>query len=222
MDFNRRLTNLHFVYGLYTVKSYSAVLGKNILIFERNIEVNKSFALEAIFAVFFQWPRWTIFKLLFIIQLCSNWHSIVYTKCGVQLKCELQSEFERNKTFSLMKEFERTKYPAVEWLASTVWLEQVQQSWLGIINAIKNCVQKVFVAAVTLLTPTREILGLNLGQNTGHYDRFWDFLQCLQDNFGMTFRLDYIYILPNNLHFNIYYHPMILALSDIDNFSFRK
>jgi hypothetical protein len=37
-----------------------------------------------------------------------------------------------------MKEIERIKYSDAEKLASNVWLEQVPQSRLGIINAIKN------------------------------------------------------------------------------------
>jgi hypothetical protein len=52
--------------------------------------------------------------------MCSNWNSICYTKYGAKLKRELQSEFGRNKTFSLMKEIDRTKYSDVERLTSTV------------------------------------------------------------------------------------------------------
>jgi hypothetical protein len=72
------------------------------------------------------------------------------------------------------------------------------------------------------LTPIREILGLNLIRSTGHSDRFCGFPQCLQDNFGIKHRLGYDCVLPNHLHLNIYYHPMILALRNVDTYSFRK
>lgn len=72
------------------------------------------------------------------------------------------------------------------------------------------------------LTHIPEILLLNLVGSTGHAYRFCGFPQCLQDNFGIIHGLGYDCFLPNHLHLNIYYRPMIFALRNVDTCSVGK
>jgi hypothetical protein len=95
-------------------------------------------------------------------------------------------------------------YPSVICLSFSFWFAQylgVRYCRIDIITRY-DAVERVSVAAVRY-TPILEVLGSNLGQETG-YPVFYRFLQSLQTNFRIVPGLGHDSFLPNPFQFIIF------------------